>query len=999
MLLNLLRGLLTQLLSCYDAGHTASVGDMGTGSSLRSLFRFGLFEADVARGTLTRNGVRVRIQDQPFKVLVLLVERPGDLVTRAELKKWLWPDGTHVDFDGSLNVILKKLRAAIDDDPDNPRFVETVPRHGYRFIAPVTVIGPAAAASVTSSQVPVSTPEASGLSVAVSRASATVPSARTVAPEVAARPRPSFHLLYGASAVAVIIAVGAAWFAWHGKKADAKTSSANTISQIAMRRSVAVLGFHNLTGRPDDAWLSTAFAEMLSTELAGGGKLRMVSGEDVANLRASSPWTQTDTLDQATTARIGVALNSDMLVLGSYATLGEHERGRLRVDVRLQDAKTGEILTEIAEIGGAGDLFQIVSRVGEKLRDRLGVPHLELAEETGVLSSMPHDPDAARFYAMGLAKLRQFDASAAKDLLEQAITLDPKFPLAHTMLARAWTDLGYEQKRREEAKRARELAGKLPQAERMLVDGDYYESVGNHDKSASVYHALFELFPDSVEYGLQFAFAESAAGHGSEAREIINRLRRLPAPASSDPRIDIAEARFALKKPDALRIVHQALTKAWSQGQTLVYARARRDECMYLNYTQHPEDAAASCQDAYRIYISAGNRLGAADSLRLLGDNQGTLGHLDAAIEWYTKALHVLDGMGGEHEKTGAVLNNMAIALENLGKLDQAEQQYRQAKSHFEQAGDKENVVTTIGNIADTAYLRGNLQDAQRLYEQALRMEATMDPGSPGYLLYRSADLLLTQGKVREARKRVDEAIKAYSAEQGSYQYASNAMLVLGEVLEAEGDLGGARQEFEKTLAIQKKMGASELVGETAEELAELDLLEGHAQRAEPALRSIIAEFEKENSSPDASSAYTLLSRALMAEGKLEDAENAVQRAGELSLTSSDPALVLPAAIQRARVKAAAANHGAASSFSLAKQELRTAVSTAKRLGYYKLEGEARVALAEMEMKTSPVSARAQLSLLATEAHGRGLELLAHHAEQVLHQQQTSEVAANTPDR
>src|SRR6185369_6159307 len=103
------------------------------------IFRFGLFEADVAHATLTRNGVRVKIQDQPFRVLVLLLEQPGEIITRDQLRKALWTDGTHVDFDGSLNVILKKLRAALDDDSENPRFVQTVPRRGYRFIAPVTL--------------------------------------------------------------------------------------------------------------------------------------------------------------------------------------------------------------------------------------------------------------------------------------------------------------------------------------------------------------------------------------------------------------------------------------------------------------------------------------------------------------------------------------------------------------------------------------------------------------------------------------------------------------------------------------------------------------------------------------------------------------------------------------------------------------------------------------------------------------------------------------------
>src|SRR5215470_11597512 len=111
---------------------------MEPGAASSKIYRFGLFETDVAKGTLTRNGIRVKLQDQPFRVLILLLERPGEIVTRDELRQRLWPEGTYVDFDGSLNVILKKLRAAIDDDSDNPRFIETVPRHGYRFIAPVT---------------------------------------------------------------------------------------------------------------------------------------------------------------------------------------------------------------------------------------------------------------------------------------------------------------------------------------------------------------------------------------------------------------------------------------------------------------------------------------------------------------------------------------------------------------------------------------------------------------------------------------------------------------------------------------------------------------------------------------------------------------------------------------------------------------------------------------------------------------------------------------------
>src|SRR5271156_1000423 len=106
--------------------------------------RFGLFEVNLAAGVLTRQGARVKLQEQPFRILTLLLTRPGEIVTREQLRQTLWQEGTHVNFDGSLNAALKKLRAALQDDAENPRFVETVPRQGYRFLAPVHVINHAA---------------------------------------------------------------------------------------------------------------------------------------------------------------------------------------------------------------------------------------------------------------------------------------------------------------------------------------------------------------------------------------------------------------------------------------------------------------------------------------------------------------------------------------------------------------------------------------------------------------------------------------------------------------------------------------------------------------------------------------------------------------------------------------------------------------------------------------------------------------------------------------
>jgi DNA-binding winged helix-turn-helix (wHTH) protein/tetratricopeptide (TPR) repeat protein len=935
------------------------------GSSAQ-VFQFGLFEADVARNTLTRNGVRVKIQDQPFRVLVVLLEHAGEIVTREELRQGLWPDGTYVDFDGSLNVILKKLRAAIDDNPDNPVFIETIPRRGYRFIAPVTTNGTKSEPAVVRGVRPDS------------------PTGFHAPPAQQARSRRP-HLLYSYSVLAVFLlltAGGIARYFWR-IRANGQTTAATADAPVPVRKSLAVLGFQNVSARADDGWLSTALSEMLSTELAGGEKLRLVSGEDVVNLRLSAPWMQADTLNQETTSRIGTALNSDYLILGSYTAVGDPDRGQLRVDVRLQEARTGQILSEVAELGSRQDLFRLVSLIGSKLRERLGIPELQASDAAGVLAALPLNPEAARFYALGLEKLRAFDALAAKDLLVQATQADPKFSLAHAMLARAWSQLGYEQKRKEEARKAVGYSTDLPRAQRMLVEGDYYESLGNHEKAASIYHALCELFPDNVDYGLALAAAQHLAGNGSQSAETIAQLRRLPQPASDDPLIDLAEANVENNKSRQLALIRSALNKSSLQNKKLVYALARKEECLTLNYTDHPEKALPSCQEAYEVFKAAGNRLAAGDCLRIIADTHGTLGQFEQAITAYQRALSILAELG-EHEKTGAVLNNMAILFENEGKLDRAEQLYQQAKSHFEQAGDRRNVSTALGNMGDVLYLRGDLNGAAKLYQQALQIEENLDLASPGYLLYRLADVNLTRGHVRDAQRLAEQGVAAFPSERGAHQYRTAAMLELGEILKAEDNLRDARQQFEETLAIRENMGAMGLAAESRMALAELDMEEKHPEQAEPLIRSAIAELENEKGDPALSTAYVLLSRASLMQGKADDARRAIEQGIQFSHTSSDPALTLSAAVQRARVEMAALGRNSPGSAAAIARELHPAVATARRLGYYSLECEARLLLGELEVKTNPAAGRAQLSALAAEAHNHGLELLARHAQEAI---------------
>jgi tetratricopeptide (TPR) repeat protein len=283
-------------------------------------------------------------------------------------------------------------------------------------------------------------------------------------------------------------------------------------------------------------------------------------------------------------------------------------------------------------------------------------------------------------------------------------------------------------------------------------------------------------------------------------------------------------------------------------------------------------------------------------------------------------------------------------------------------------------------NIADIHYLRGNLPRAAKLYQDTLNLISTMDHGDPGYALYRLADLELAQGNVKKGHQLAQQAVNAIGPTQGSYQYLTSAMIEVGEALKAEGDLAGARSQFEQTLAMRQKIGALDLVAQSQTDLSDLEIQEKHPEQAEKLVRTALAEFEKEKSDPDSSSAYTILSRALLMQGKFEDANKASRRATELSLTSSDPALKLPAAIQQARVQAADPAGRSANS-AAAFEQLHSTVSTAKHLGYYRIECEARLALAELELKLNAALGRKHLTELAAEARSHNFELLAREAE------------------
>ncbi len=948
-------------------------------ASGKARFRFGLFQADVADGTLTRNGVRVKIQDQPFRVLLVLLERAGEIVSRDELRARVWPEGTFVDFDGSLNVILKKLRAALNDDPENPRFIETVPRRGYRFIAPVT-----ATREETSPRLGEVANNATGLSAPFPPA---LPPHRS--------PIATRYLVLGATAVILLAAGTIGFVRWQAARSFASASTMPANSLVHVRSSVAVLGFRDLSERQNESWLGTALGEMLSTELAGGDKLRLVSTEDVANLHAYSPWPHADTLDQATTSRIGTALGSDLVVLGSYALIGKPGHEKLRVDARLQECKSGEVLSEIAEIGAAEDLFGIVSRIGSKLRSRVGIAPSVESDDVLILSSLPANPEAARFYSLGLEKLRSYDFPVARGFFEQAIAAEPRFSLAHAMLSRADLFLGRYDQAKTEAKQGLDLATDLPRVQRMQIQASYYQAMGDRGKAAEIYRVLFNLFPDSLDYGIQLAKLQLDSYHPEEALETLRQLRQLPSPYRDDPVIDLRES-FTIgnkDKENSEKLLRTAAQKASAQGKKLVFAKAEQYLC-YMN----PQHLASppECKEAYDTYLAAGNMDAAASTLQLMAEDQRLTGHDDKAIPLYEQAIRTFLETT-DYENAGVALNNLSLIYEIRGQFALAEQQYLQAKKYFAAVNDRINLAIAICNIADIETWRGNFQAAEQMYRQSWEMQDAAKAAQDESPHIQHANLLLMRGQLNEATAEITAQLASLRTSNSNPWETASALTTLGEIQRHQADFDSSKKNFDEAAQVLKSANASTAANDV--NLAEISVDRGQFENAERQLRKAIANLETDKDLTTEFSASILLARSLLGQSKVTEARAAMSKARTLIDVRAFPIYSIPLETVELQAKAAAAPAGGREALLVAQRDLKVIINRAHQIGFYNAECEARLALGEVETKLSPATASAHLTALASDTSKRGLRLYSDEINRVNGHMDSKTLALNKPSR
>ena len=428
--------------------------------------RFGAYELNPKSGELCKHGLHVRLQGQPIAILKMLLDRPGELVTREELQKKLWPQDTFVDFEHSLNAAVKRLRAALNDSAEQPHYIETLARRGYRFIAPVS------AGSAINESVNVASPE------------------RFTASTQSSQRRRPFWLI--ALTALVLVAGGAfAWREWR-PRLDAVPASAV--------HSLAVLPLENLSGDPSQEYFADGMTDELITDLAQIGSVRIISRTSVMHYKAS----------RKPLPEIARELGVDGIVEGTVVRSGE----RVRITSQLIYAPSDRHLWARSYERDFRDVLGLQSEIAEAIASEIRATIVP-EQRTKLAKAKSVDPAVYESYLRGRFALHQRTRASLEQSIsyfEKAIDIDSTFAPAYVGLASAHAELSLvfigavpERERPKAisaARKALELDPKSSEAHAVLADllqkqwqwaaaeAEYRRAIESNPNNAAAYDGL-----------------------------------------------------------------------------------------------------------------------------------------------------------------------------------------------------------------------------------------------------------------------------------------------------------------------------------------------------------------------------------------------------------------------------------------------------------------------------------------------------------------------------
>jgi len=782
----------------------------------------------------------------------------------------------------------------------------------------------------------------------------------------------------------------------------------------SIRPAVAVLGFKNLSGRADEGWLSTALSEMLTTEVGAGEKVRMIPGESVAQLKTNLSLADADSYGAPTLQKIRASIGSDYVLLGSYLALGN---GKVRLDLRLQNAQTGELMSEMSAQGSEQEIATLVTKIGADVRTKLGVGEMKSSDAGAVQATLPSNPEAARLYAEAIDHVRNYDSVGAKPLIEKSLALEPNFALSHMVMSRVWSNLGYENKARDEANTAMKLSAELSRREQLSIEGRYRESTHEWGKAIEIYKSLWNFYPDDVGPGLSLASVQIFAAQLKDAQETIGALRNLHPSGFDDIRIDTDEARVAVASGDfkkLLEISQRTEAKAEALGARTLQGDMLLLEARAYEYLGDLKKAEQASQKAVGLYAATADITGVARAQNSLANILADEGNNKEARRLYEQALATSHKTGNKEEeavelqniaiilrdtgdlaaakkmledtlaidreigvKSGQAqtMNTLANTLSSMGDISGAEKMYRDALAIAEEIGDRANSAQLASNLGDVLYNRGDARGAQKMFENAQEIYRQMgDKAGISMTAVNIGAALMDQGDLKAAEKNINESV-SLAAETGTKDLTGTSLLSLGQLQRDQGDLAAARKSLQQSLAVRNEIGEKAAVAETEAMQAVLSLDENDAAGAASLASKAIEEAHREKAADLEAGALAVVAEADLELKKVDAARDAIGKAKVLAAKSEERHVIASVAIAAARVTAAGGRRDEALA------ALKDVAAEMNRLGLVELGFDARLAMGEIEMTTGDAAAgRAELAALEKDATAKGFLIYARKA-------------------
>jgi DNA-binding winged helix-turn-helix (wHTH) protein/tetratricopeptide (TPR) repeat protein len=817
-------------------------------AAAKSTFLFGEFALDPLERRLLRAGEPIALTPKVFDTLVFLVERAGRLVSKEELIQGVWPRG-FVD-ESNLTKHIWLIRRALGEKDHGVAFIETIPKVGYRFVAPVIRGAPDTA-----------TPQSPQVVVGERRV---------------LRHRWQAGLaLTGSLAIALILG----WRFWPHPSA----------TPVSVAKTVAVLGFGNLSGNAKDAWIGPALSEMLSAELGAMPELRIVPQELLREVPPQPPAKTPAGYSSAMLSQLSRRLKADYVVSGSYSVSGATEDAPLRVEIVLQDVRSGKPLYVPVLNSHLSALLSLSSQAGMNLRKTLGGPGPDQRSLDMVENSQPPSVEVARRIGFALDALHDYDAARARDELLQAIAEAPGYGLSYVYLSQAWAALGYHEKALAAAEQAVGHADRFTPEQRLQASAIVAASRADWSRAAQLYGSLSSLKPLEPDYRLKRIDVQISGGMGTQAQATLADLRRLQG-VEADPRVELAAARIARALDD---------TRGQTEHAQLAVEKAKQrdaagllaDAQLMLADAQERlgllTDAHATLELGVSNYRAIQNPRGEISVRRALGRIASKEQHIPEAREEYQRALALAQSTRDEASMAG-IFTQMCEVLWNSGDRDGAQAAARQGLALAQSTADLKLQAWNLRALATIASDEAASDEVINDYKEVLSLqERTEDRGGHAWSLAAIADVERLRGSLKEAHETCSRA-KREAASLSDPQFAIYAGFTCALVAIDEGSTAQARTDLLDVISRATKTKDPVYASDARMMLAQLDMDDSQW----PAARSLLIEASREfaaNELPTGEAdAVAMLALCAQAQGDTSAQKDATARARKLrdSITS-----------------------------------------------------------------------------------------------------------------